>query len=324
MKDHIEDLRVLRSAYVEEYPLDASLPPQFRRAKAFEERHIYQLRDVCVSPRTGLCWLPKGPILGESVGSLIRLLGWDAALLEEPLLKPRAKVQATVVVLSSHGYFHWLFECLPTALHALTAEPNATVLVPCDAPRYVREALELLALPSVSYTDGPIVAERLVLVARDGFSGFVPREDIEVLRSILLPAVSGPPSERVGLYVSRRLSSRSLVNESELEREVERLGFDVVSFQDISLSDQIRLSRDSRIMIGPHGAGLGNLVFGNRLGHILELFSPDYFNDCYARLAASRRISYMPFFCAGSNAADGVAQTSKITSAIRDILARPA
>ena len=287
LRPHVDDMRVLRPAHVEQYPFDPSLPPQFRRTKAFDERHVFQLRDVCVSPATGLCWLDDGPILGESVGSLIRLLGWDAAVLEEPLSKPRRRVEGTAVVLGGHGYFHWLLESLPAALHALAEEPDATLLVPRDAPRYVREALELLALPSVTYVDGPVVAERLVLVARDEFSGFVPREDIDIVRSSLLAAVACPGSARLGIYVSRRSSSRSLVNEPELEREVARLGLDVVDFQDVPLSDQVRLSRDSQLLLlGSHGAGLANLVFGDRLQHLLELFSPDYFNDCYARLSS--------------------------------------
>ena len=130
------------------------------------------------------------------------------------------------------------------------------------------------------------------MAARDEFSGFVPREDIEILRSFSSPRsegfqyATGPAS-----HVSRRSSARSLINESELEAEVEQLGFDLVSFQTLSLSDQIRLSRDSRVMIGPHGAGLANLVFGNRLQHVFELFSPAYFNDCYARLSVGRGIS---------------------------------
>ena len=147
MNDHLNEMTVLRPAYLEDYPFDASLPPQFRRVKAFDERHLYQLRDVCVSPHTGLCWLPNGPILGESVGSLVRLLGWDAAALEEPLIKSDESIKGTTVVLGGHGYFHWLLESLPAALHALSKEPDATLLVAHDAPRYVREALELLALP---------------------------------------------------------------------------------------------------------------------------------------------------------------------------------
>jgi capsular polysaccharide biosynthesis protein len=314
-------MRVLSPAHVEHYSFDPSLPPQFRRVKAFDERHIFRLRDVCVGPATGLCWLPEGPILGESVGSLIRLLGWDAAVLEEPLTKPRRRIEGTAIVLGGHGYFHWLLESLPAALHALSEEPDATLLVAGDAPRYVREALDLLAARSVTYVDGPVVAERLVLVARDAFSGFVPREDVDIVRSSLLPSVAaGPASERTGVYVSRRSSSRRLLNEPELEREVGRLGFDVVSFDDLSLSDQIRLSRDSRLMLGSHGAGLANLVFGERLQHLLELFSPDYFNDCYARLSVTGGLTYTPFFCAGASTSRGFAPTREVTSAVERLL----
>ena len=320
MEDHLDDMTVLRPAYVEEYPFDASLPPQFRRVKAFDQRYLYRLHDVCVSPRTGLCWLPRGPILGESVSSLIGLLGWDSTLLEEPLLRSSGQVKGTVVVLASHGYFHWLLECLPAALHALEEEPDATLLMASDAPNYVREAVELLGVPSLRCAAGPVVAERLILAARDPFSGFVPREDIEVLRRRILPTVAASGCKRAGIYVSRRMSSRSLANESELENEVAQMGLDVVNFQALSLSEQIRLSRDSRIMIGPHGAGLSNLVFGQHLHHVLELFPPHYFNDCYGRLSVSCGISYAPFLSGEATPTDNVARTRAIRSAIGNIL----
>ena len=320
MKDHLEDTIVLRPAYIEEYPFDASLPQQFRRVKAFDQRYVYRLRDVCVSPRTGLCWLPKGPILGESVSSLIGLLGWDSSVLEEPLLRASGQVKGSVIVLASHGYFHWLLECLPAALHALEEEPNATLLVANDAPKYVHEAVELLGVPSLSCTNGPVVAERLIIAARDPFSGFVPREDIEILRRRILPTVAASESRQTGIYVSRRMSSRSLANESELENEVTQMGFDVINFQALSLSDQIRLSRDSRTMIGPHGAGLSNIVFGQRLHHVLELFPTHYFNDCYARLSVSCGVSYAPFFSTEATPTNSVARMKAIKSAIVDFL----
>ena len=82
---HVIDVTILRKAYVDTYPLDASLPRHYRRSKAFDQRHLYRLQDTRVSPKSGLCWLPNGYVLGESFGSMIRLAGWERTALEAPL-----------------------------------------------------------------------------------------------------------------------------------------------------------------------------------------------------------------------------------------------
>jgi len=41
-----------------------------------------------------------------------------------------------------------------------------------------------------------------------------------------------------------------------------------------------------------HGAGLTNMVWSNRLEHVLEVFPPGYRNDCFARLAVQMGSSY--------------------------------
>ena len=328
VKGHIDDMRVLRSAYIERYPFDSSLPPQFRRVKAFDDRYVYHLRDVCVSPRTGLCWLPKGPILGESIGSFIRLLGWDDDALEEPLLRPRQRISGSVIVLPTHGYYHWLLECLPPALHALAAVPDATVVVPSDPPQYVREAIDLLGMQRVRYADEPVFAEKLVLVAHEPFSGFVPGEDIEILRATLQPRSSNARAASSGIYVSRRLSRRSLRNEPELERALQELGMSIVYPQRLPFPDQIATMRHAEIVVAPHGAGLANLVFAPRLRSTLELFMGNLFNDCYARLTVSCGGAYLPISCPGATGAavsDAVAPVSDIVALLnRQFLHRSA
>ena len=311
---HIDSIELLAAAHVERYDFDPALPVEFRRSKAFDDRHVYRLRDVCASPRTGLCWLPRGAILEESYGSLIRLLGWGASVLDEPLVGARRTIEGPVVLLPGDGYFHWLLEALPAALHALERAPDAALLLPSSAPRYLDEALDLLGIENVYRSDEPVRVEELVLAARDPFSGFISREDVEIIRRTLLPRVGHGSDE--ALYVSRRLDRRSAANEPEVERALARLGFRIVTAQSLSFSEQIELFAGARVVAGAHGAGLANMVWSDAacLG---EVFAARHFNDCYARLAVALGGTYRPFYCSDVPVPWGTAPVEQIAGTLR-------
>ena len=301
IRKHLLEFDVLTCAHVEHYELDGSLPAHYRRSKAFDDRHIYRLRDVYVDPQTGLSWLPEGPILGESYGSLIRVLG--SAALDGPVARTRETVADVAVLLPADGYFHWLLEALPATLHALARAPEAALIVPSTAPRYLDDAVRMLGVERVVRTDGPVRVEELVLAARHAYSGFVPREDVQILRQSFLPKMTeARGGSSLNIYVSRRLAARSPFNEAALEEALYRKGVSSVHPERLSLEEQIELFSSAECVIGPCGAGLANLVWSSA-SFVGEVFSVPptssslLFNDCHARLAASRGMKYKSFAC---------------------------
>ena len=306
---HLLGTELLAPAHVEHYDYDPSLPQWYRRSKAFDDRHVYRLHDVCVSPRTGLCWIPDGLILAEScTGGVARLLGWGGAALEEMLVGERETVEGRVVVLPVSTYSHWLLEDLPAALHSLEREPDATVVVARDAPRYLEGALELLGITRIRRSDEPVRAEELVLTARDPSYEFTPREDLEVLRRRLLPAAGRGSDD--ALYLSRRLEQRRPANEPELERALSKRGFRIVEPRALPFGEQVRLLAGARFVAGAHGAGLAGVVWSEPVC-VSEIFVPPLSRDTFGRLAVSLGAIYQPFDCSP----DGTAPVAEIVEA---------
>jgi hypothetical protein len=303
---HLESAVVVDEATVERYDDGRSLPPRFRASRAFDDRYLYRLRNVCVSPWTGLSWLPGGPILRESAGSLDNMIEDQRWMLEEPLMRPRRTIEGPVTVAPPVSYYHWVLEVLPRLLRSLAAEPAATVVVPRRMPRYAEESMALLELPRIARSDEPVLAESLVFVSWDS-RGMARRSDVELIRETLRPYAVRPaePSERV--YVSRRFSRRTPVNEDELERLAERHGFRVVYAERLSFAEQISLFSGARVFAGPHGAGLTNMVFAGEPERLLELFAVDFHHDCYARLSAQLGAGYAWFSCTGGSQEQSVA-----------------
>jgi capsular polysaccharide biosynthesis protein len=251
------------------------------------------------------------------------MLGWGGVL-QETLLRTRRLIDGPVVVLPDTGYYHWLLEALPSALHSYAVEPDASLLVGNHPAPYVEQALEMpVSASRVVRSNEPVRISSLVLCAINPFSGFVPPEDIDVLRQTFLSAFAEPMQASRDIYVSRRGNSRSPANEHELERAFAAIGFDIVHAHQLTFAEQVRTFSEARAIAGPHGAGLANQVWGRSLEGLAEVFSPGYFNDCFARLALSPAASYKTFWCDRAGQSGDVAPIDQILDELRAPNASP-
>lgn len=82
------------------------------------------------------------------------------------------------------------------------------------------------------------------------------------------------PDASKRLYVTRRnAGTRRLLNEDALLGRLEsEFGFRLVENENHSLLDQLRLYRNATVVMGPHGAGLTNVVFARRPELLVEMF----------------------------------------------------
>jgi hypothetical protein len=293
VRRHVEGVVASLPASVEHYEFPPELPMWFRRSKAFDVESVYRLRDVAVSPRTGLTWLPDVPLLiEESYGDLVRALGWGDVRSE--LLLPIRHIAegGPLVQFAPHGYFHWLLEVVPAALAALSVEPSARLLLPYEAPRYAKEAAEeLVGRQRIVRAHGPVRGVSVVMASIAPESGFVRREAIERLRA----AFPVSPGEDGVIYISRRQdTTRGLANEGDVESALRKAGARVVYAQDLSFADQRRLFAGAELIVAPHGGGLANIVWARSNARVIEVFPAEglYFNDCYARMATTLGLEY--------------------------------
>jgi capsular polysaccharide biosynthesis protein len=74
-------------------------------------------------------------------------------------------------------------------------------------------------------------------------------------------------------------------NEGSIVAELQQRGFEIVTPDILSLAEQVRLFRDASLIVGPHGAGMTNIVFCEPGTIVYELLSTHYRNACFCSLA---------------------------------------
>ena len=291
--NHISACKKIASACVQSYPFPDGFPPEFPRETAFDAKSVYRLRDVVVTPRTGLAWLPGGPILQESAGSLPRLFQKRiAATLRRPV--PLAE-PGPVVVFPTFSYYHVLFDVLANVLHALSFVPSAKILLPARHPRFVNGILDFLGVPKEKCltAEGPVFVKDLVFAPVWVNGGFIPPVDLATLRNAILPRIEPSDDLPRDIYISRSLSrNRPLANESGIEDFLRKRGFSIIHFEKIPFAEQMRLVAGAKRIVAPHGAGLANLVAATPGTRVVEFLSRNWFNTCYAKLAAQLGCTY--------------------------------
>lgn len=143
-----------------------------------------------------------------------------------------------------------------------------TIVLPTDPPSYATESLSLLGYSDDDYIewDGPALdVDRLVVPSLPEPSP----SNLEWIRSRMTDAVRKQPetgrnwSEYV--YFSReKTGRRKVANESEVVDTLETLGFHRYFGEKMSFQDQVDLFSTASVVVSPHGAGLSNIVWGNR------------------------------------------------------------
>ena len=269
---------------------------------AWRERALHRLVERRIDDRTGL-FLVEGAVLHQSGG-----VGGDK----------RPKAQKTLLLPYLHGlerrgdaaferfdrpvhhlghvprgnYYHWLIEVLPTILLVVDHEPEAIVLTP-TLPAFASSALDRIGVEHQVCTR-PVLAAEALVVDTPEFGRPHPRE-IERVREAGIRALSGagrsPQPGRV--YVSRANDSRSLAGEERLERRLEELGFTIFHPGDRSdWLDQVAIFAGAETVIGPHGAGLSNVVFCPDGAEVIELQPDAYSADMFAAICAVRGLRH--------------------------------
>lgn len=176
-------------------------------------------------------------------------------------------------------YYHWITIYL-TRLRMLEKYEKLTgneptVLIESDPPSFVKETLELLGYGPdrvVEWQGGKQRINNLIVTnhrIQNGVIGLYQHslKDYTWLRRKIRSAISGGPevTNSKKIYISRQEAEtgRKVINIDKLNNVLESYGFESVVLESMSSARQFEIIAGSDMIIGPHGAGLVNMIFAN-------------------------------------------------------------
>jgi capsular polysaccharide biosynthesis protein len=118
------------------------------------------------------------------------------------------------------------------------------------------------------------------------------------------------------LYVSRAdAQDRRVRNEDEVMAMLADYGFERIVPGEHTFAEQVRRFTDADIVLGPHGAGLTNVIFSKETT-LIELFG-SYRNACFFALASGMDHKYVSVTCRPKGH-DLIADVSAIEALVRE------
>lgn len=196
------------------------------------------------------------------------------------ITRPRLSVDEPCVLLGGdHNYAHWVSRNLLKLALIDGQEKFASLrmLVNRDLRRHQLEYLQLLGIPLNRFIPVPgnsMVRCRRLIVPTLMLHRPRMHVGIDWLRRRMSALIAPEEQARELVFLSRRDSRvRVLLNEDELIRALEPLGFRVIVAGEMSVREQIEAFSRARVVVGAHGAGLTNLVFAPSCAFVLEIVS---------------------------------------------------
>ncbi|QAU12257.1 glycosyltransferase family 61 protein [Halorubrum sp. BOL3-1] len=201
------------------------------------------------------------------------------------------------------GYFHWFAEYLPRLeglrkFEACTGE-KPTLIIPDRPPNWMTDSLSLLGYSSdriVKWSGGDKLIRRLIIPQVRHIpvqNGYIHDPfGLEWVGGQLRQAVPAVDQNNTSqLYISRAdADERRIVNEDRVMELLNKHGFSRKVLSDYSLVEQISMFQQVDSVVGPHGAGLINIMYSKGID-VIEIFG-DYQNGCYYTMSGLEEVSY--------------------------------
>lgn len=219
------------------------------------------------------------------------------------------------------NYYHWMVETVPKIryLRAFEAEEQlVTLLIPADAPPFIHETLDLLGWPDSRVERAEYESYHVPELVVPSFPDRRP-SDFEWLREeILESAPDHIPESGNNIYVSRANGvERRVVNEDEVMDVLSEFGFKRYLLEERSLAENARLFADADVIVGPHGAGLTDIIFAEDCT-LIEIFG-DKVKQPYEELSDALGVEYEPMYCQ-PHSVDIVVDTAKLKKKMSDLI----
>lgn len=218
-------------------------------------------------------------------------------------LSPKHRMNAKhvwIVEPVSQQFFHWICDVgQKLAVLANYTGEFGNILLPASYEKipYVTEMLRFFPELKISYiplSNRVVEVQDLSVLTPVAHSGNYHPEAIKLLRDRLREMVGDPNRRDRLIYVSRRFAARRrILNENQVERRLNKRGFETVHLERLPMKQQGKLFSEARCIVGLHGAGLSNMLFSQAATEVVEIRQyGDRHNNCFYSLADACQQSY--------------------------------
>lgn len=195
-------------------------------------------------------------------------------------------------------YYHWMIDIVLKIDQFMAEGIDADHYLVCNELPFQKEINLLYGLPQDRIihpppSDCPMRFDRIIAVkpVRDHAGAYFER--MRSLRERFLGADRPAIARGRKLYVARgETVTRRVLDEAEVIEALQARGFDIVIGSKMTVAEQARVFSEAQLDIGPHDAGMTNLMFCAPGTRFVEFMPEGYYHPGFRRIAEVNNIPY--------------------------------
>ena len=211
----------------------------------------------------------------------------------------------------SNNYFHWLTEIVPKFFLFERELRSGTIMIPETIGQFAYDFLEMFGFNNFRRFSRNTFFSELRVITNPNTNHYN-LEHLEIVRSRMVENVPSISNAGRQIYVSRSgARSRKVSNEDVVISSLEKLGFDIVWPENMSLREQVEVFGNCGHLVSVHGAALANVLFMPPNTRLTELYpnidtNHREFSACYRRLCSVLNIRHHFVFCSRRDESSGL------------------
>ena len=282
VKKQIKSRRLLQESILQN-PLAAvnDLP-----VEATSPQYYFEFKNAKVDILTGLIVLDAGFVVDATLAKWQKVVfrgGIGSSI--KRTKRAQLKLPGSFVILPySPFYYHTVIDELPNLIRIREYNQECrNVLVHALTPQWAIELLEFFDFSATKLDKKAAIVENLFSVSAPRM---VVRKNLEYLRRDVQKSLNSI------LIVSRKGAPRS---DDSIERSIlsQIPEARLVDPGELSISEQIKMFSEAKVVIGLHGGALTNVVWMDNAGKLVEVLNHAYRTTDYQRICAEIGISYI-------------------------------
>ena len=198
----------------------------------------------------------------------------------------------------SNAYFHFLTESLPCILECSNYNVDYPIL--CNKTGFTESIIRYFGVSNSIIYDTP---DNVAEVVKQHYieCGNMSPEKVQIIRNKLQSNIVF--EKKIGIFIFRKENYRNIINHAEVLEMLKIKYNDIewVVFDSLSFEETVTLFSKAKIIVGPHGAGLTNMLFSPNEITIVEFMIIDNPNVCYWHMSEMLDNNYYMIPCITSN-----------------------
>ena len=187
------------------------------------------------------------------------------------------------------NYYHFLTEEIVNIIKINKFDSNIPIIINYNN-KYIQDILNLFKFnnPIIKLEKDDCLKIEQCYLSNMSISGKPSKKELSLIRDTLLEKnLINFQRTDIGIIIKRNESERSLINFGEVYNHLisKYKNIEWIIFENLNITETIKLFSNCKIIIAPHGAGLTNMLFAPNGSTIIELMPYSDPNECYFHLS---------------------------------------